>query len=90
MAYKLLSEVDKNEISVNQDYKSFYKFGNAINNQVESPFNAAVLLTYSLFPTMGNQFQHGSSVSSMLNTTYNTRVETYMSQRCSTRMGWIL
>ena len=84
MAYKSLSDFNKNDISINQNYKSFYKFGSEINNQVESPFNASNPLTYTMFPTMGNQFQHGSSVSSILNTTYNPRAETYMSQRCST------
>ena len=85
MAYKLLSDFDKNKISTNEDYNSFSKFGSSINNQVESPFNASNPLTYSMFPGMGNQFQHGSSVSSMLNTTYNPSAETFMSQRCSTK-----
>lgn len=83
MAYKLLSEFDKNNTSVNNNYKSFLHFGKAINNQVVSPFNASNPLTYSMFPTLGNQFQHGSSISTMLNTTYNPRTEAFISERCS-------
>ena len=84
-AYKSLYDVDKNNVNINTDYKSFRNFGNAINNQVNSPFNSANPLTYTMFPTMGNQFQHGSSVSANLNTTYNPRAQSFISQRCSIR-----
>ncbi len=83
MNYKNFSEIENNSVSVNNNYTPFHDFGKMINNQVESPFNASNPLTYCLFPTMGNQFQHGSSTASVLNTTYNPSCEYFMAERCS-------
>jgi len=83
MNYKNFSELDTNSVSINNNYTSFYDFGDSINNQVQSPFNSSNPLTYCLFPTMGNQFQHGSSTSNLLSTTYNPSCEYFMAERCS-------
>lgn len=83
MAYKTFSELDKNIDSINDDYEKFIQYGYPINNQVNSPFNASNPLTYCMFPTMGTSFQHGSSISNDLTTTYNPKCEYFMAERCS-------
>lgn len=83
MAYRTFSELDENIETNNKNYKSFIQYGSAINNQVESPFNASNPLTYCLFPTMGTSFQHGSSIAQDLTTTYNPKCEYFMAERCS-------
>lgn len=82
MSYQTFGE-NYNQVSVNTNYSKFLTFGEAINSQVQSPFNAANPLTYCLFPSLGSQFQHGSSTSTLLNTTYNPSCEYYMAERCS-------
>lgn len=84
MAYRTFSELDENtDIKYNKNYKEFIQYGNAVNNQVNSPFNASNPLTYCLFPTMGTSFQHGSSIANDLTTTYNPKCEYFMAERCS-------
>ena len=83
MSYKSFQNLSSSTVSVNDHYKKIYDFGNKINDQVKSPFNSSNPLTYCLFPTLGSQFQHGSSTSNMLRSTYNPSCETYMAERCS-------
>lgn len=83
MAYKTFSELDENKDTNNKNYENFFEYGNPINNQVESPFNASNPLTYCMFPTMGTSFQHGSSIAQDLTTTYNPKCEAFMAERCS-------
>lgn len=68
---------------MNAQYKTFYEFGEAINDQVKSPFNSSNPLTYCLTPTLGSQFMHGSTSSRLLYDTNNHACESYMSQRCA-------
>ncbi len=64
-------------------YSKIIDFGSQINNQSNSPFNAANPLTYCMFPTLGSQFMHGSSTSNQLYGNYNQACETFMAEHCA-------
>lgn len=64
-------------------YSNIIDFGSQINNQSNSPFNAANPLTYCMFPTLGTQFMHGSSTSNLLYGNYNQACESFMAQHCA-------
>jgi hypothetical protein len=84
MSYVNFSELENtNSTSVDSNYTKIFDFGNKINNQVNSPFNAANPLTYCLLPTMGTQFQHGSSTANLLSAPYSPNCEYFMAERCS-------
>ena len=83
MNYKQFGNLGTDSVSINDNYTRYLQFGSAMNDQVKSPFNAANPLTYCLFPSLGSQFQHGSSTSNLLKTTYNPNCEYFMAERCS-------
>jgi hypothetical protein len=64
-------------------YSKIIDFGSQINNQSNSPFNAANPITYCMFPTLGSQFMHGSSTSNLLYGNYNQACETFMAEHCA-------
>lgn len=70
-------------MAARRNYTRYIDFGEDVNNQVKSPFNASNPITYCMFSTLGTQFMHGSSTSNLLYGNYNPTCESYMAQHCA-------
>lgn len=67
------------------NYSTFINFGTSLNPQT-SANDLSNPLTYCIFPTLSEQFLHGSATSGLLYDTNNTYCTNFMTEYC--KNGW--